>query len=503
MTQYNNLGTTPNGSGAEVRVGFNNNFKAIVTDNEGSSAPSPTYPFMVWRNDTTKILYMRNAGDTGWEVVKNYGATTDPTISTDSSLGYVFGSEYRNVTKKKIFRCFDATTGAADWREISVPPYFVSVKDQAFGAKGDGSTDDTTAIQAALDAVASTGGHVYFPQGVYKVSAKLTIANKAISISGAGQIVTELRWTAAAATSGIEITSNNARHCVTIKDISITTLATGGNAIKLDFSGQIASGIVTDRLQKRFVLKDLTIQGASTNVSNNPFADGWQYGILLVAAVNGSIRDCTIHGKAQTPQRGYSGTYGIAIRGNPTTGNTDNGYPANILIDNVNEFFWEYGVAAHNAQEVTVTGGNILACDIGVYLYSQYSRTTAKVIDIHLNCYSFSIYIDGMNEVIVSNCELYGIQTSTAWNALFASTASTSIVVTDNIVCSFDAGANGFVINADKCVVSNNIFDQQGTYIITCIWLTSNAADCKGINNVYNGTFTNTVLNQGTGNAVT
>lgn len=42
----------------------------------------------------------------------------------------------------------------------------------AYGATGDGSTDDTTAIQAAINA-AGTGGRVFFPDGVYLLSAPL------------------------------------------------------------------------------------------------------------------------------------------------------------------------------------------------------------------------------------------------------------------------------------------------------------------------------------------
>lgn len=47
---------------------------------------------------------------------------------------------------------------------------FVNVKDTAYGATGDGGTDDTTAVQNAIAAAASTGGTVFFPHGNYIVS---------------------------------------------------------------------------------------------------------------------------------------------------------------------------------------------------------------------------------------------------------------------------------------------------------------------------------------------
>lgn len=44
-----------------------------------------------------------------------------------------------------------------------------------FGAKGDGVADDTKALQLALQAAGQTGGTVYLPRGVYRISAPLIL----------------------------------------------------------------------------------------------------------------------------------------------------------------------------------------------------------------------------------------------------------------------------------------------------------------------------------------
>jgi polygalacturonase len=47
----------------------------------------------------------------------------------------------------------------------------VNVTDTTYGAKGDGRTDDTAAIQKAIGVVGGTGGTVYIPAGTYMVNA--------------------------------------------------------------------------------------------------------------------------------------------------------------------------------------------------------------------------------------------------------------------------------------------------------------------------------------------
>src|SRR5215510_10868069 len=55
----------------------------------------------------------------------------------------------------------------------------VTVKDK--GAKGDGETNDTEAIQAAIDEVGGTGGTVLVPKGAYMVDA---VGKKRLTLKG-------------------------------------------------------------------------------------------------------------------------------------------------------------------------------------------------------------------------------------------------------------------------------------------------------------------------------
>jgi hypothetical protein len=77
---------------------------------------------------------------------------------------------------------------AAVQRILRTAQDIFTVTDPAYGATGDGSTDDTAAINAAIAALNATtrGGVLFFPPGTYRVTAALTAITKPAQILGGG-----------------------------------------------------------------------------------------------------------------------------------------------------------------------------------------------------------------------------------------------------------------------------------------------------------------------------
>ena len=75
-----------------------------------------------------------------------------------------------------------AATAAVPLPELNWVPGSDWLNVKSFGAKGDGTTDDTAALQKAFDAV-QDGTVIYFPPGVYPVSSELIALTNVYSVS--------------------------------------------------------------------------------------------------------------------------------------------------------------------------------------------------------------------------------------------------------------------------------------------------------------------------------
>lgn len=109
---------------------------------------------------------------------------------------------------------------------------WISAKD--YGAAGNGSTDDTTALNTWLTAISTTGKCGYLPAGTYKITAALTpITVGGWCISGAGQYASTIEYTGASTTANIfEVNCTVLSPCNNIglsefQVISTTTMTAG------------------------------------------------------------------------------------------------------------------------------------------------------------------------------------------------------------------------------------------------------------------------------------
>jgi hypothetical protein len=116
-----------------------------------------------------------------------------------------------------------------------------NVKDH--GAVGNGSTDDTAAIQATINLVGSSGGIVFFPSGTYSIGTSLTIAsNIIIQGSGSGTSFIKQNSTSSDVFVGTDIAS------LIIESIRLNGPASGsGNGVHLTTSVSTATPYITMR----------------------------------------------------------------------------------------------------------------------------------------------------------------------------------------------------------------------------------------------------------------
>jgi hypothetical protein len=178
----------------------------------------------------------------------------------------------------------------------------INVKD--YGAGGDGSTDDTTAIQAAITAASATvwGGVVYFPRGRYKITADLTSTNVPITYLGDGRdqsliiqfTASENVFTHVSSGSGSNPNNVNQLHGYPMKSLTVQDLgllagvASAGTAIHATF----ADGTTSEAL---VIVERVNIRNWTST------SYGFTTGIRMIECNGTRIKDVRIDGDQNTP----------------------------------------------------------------------------------------------------------------------------------------------------------------------------------------------------------
>lgn len=274
----------------------------------------------------------------------------------------------------------------------------ISVKD--FGATGDGVTDDTAAIQAALDAAfALTPQHsasVYVPPGIYLLTSALTMRSDT-GIFGHGGM--GMRSTKFLATTDITMlqtlgTSGLFYEGCTVKGIYFDrTSVTNGTTPHINFINSVWGTIEDVYCQgSASPATSSAVSGIWITNNNVTWAQAYSVRLMRVALNHATIKVDGISDVTINESDIWGGRYdyslevvqGASLHMNTTDviagvgagvyihGSATQNYSIRIfdcdIVTNITEFAANTAVLAEDAQRLVVSGCNIAARGIGISL---------------------------------------------------------------------------------------------------------------------------------------
>ena len=190
--------------------GINSNFVNFTSQQEIQTATASQTVFtlttMQYQPGTNSLtVYVDGVNQYGPGASYAYLETNSTTVTFISGLHVGAEVKFTSVqqatssaTSADQVSYLPAGTGAVATNVQDKLRQTVSVKD--FGAVGDGVTDDTAAVQAAIDFC--VGKRLYFPRGVYLCTATINVV-RGIVIYGDGSLLTIVKFDIDAFTDGI------------------------------------------------------------------------------------------------------------------------------------------------------------------------------------------------------------------------------------------------------------------------------------------------------------
>lgn len=318
-----------------------------------------------------------------------------------------------------------------------------NVQDPAYGAVGDGTTDDTTAIRAAISAAMLVGGVVYFPKptSYYKITGRLNLTAECHLV---GFTYPEIRQTTSN-TQGIYITASN----VTVRGLRVrgdgsASGSATANGIAIHALGTSAAspltGVVIEDVdvlnwsrsgvELEWVTDFRIIRPTATNIKT--------HGVLTLSCQRGVIDTPVV----TTVGSGLD-TYGVILTRRDNDSLTTHPHSQDIvcLTPRVTGVaYWE-GVDTHGGQRITIVAPQIYGCKVGIGVAN--ARNT-------LGTATFAAHdVQVLNPVIDSGVTDGSAGVGINWSGVSASVQATGII-TNPIIRghgdSTDATSGGIVL---------------------------------------------------------
>lgn len=362
-----------NGTGLNVRTKLNQISAAINSLNSGAGDPAINTAFQPHIDTSTSELKIRNALNSGYvtlgrvdqtnfgllpltggtltgTLIHNYtgamrlpvGTTaqrpSSPSIgdfrynSTENNIEVYNGSSFTTPATTGSFT--QTGTGATARTFQSKSEDVFSVKD--FGATGDGSTNDTTAIQAAINAARGLG-KVVFPRGTYRV-------NRTIEIPSNSHLVGEGKSTV------IKMMNNIGR--------DTTLMRTGRRQVTVNATYVQSGTTVTVTMSGNHPVQGGAREETKFDRTNYSVFAPLPQRLVTADFTSGSTLDGTYEITAVTPPTGSStsGTFTFTVANSgETSGNVTISIGGKVQYVTIEDMELDF-----NSQRHSVTGGERL-----------------------------------------------------------------------------------------------------------------------------------------------
>jgi hypothetical protein len=353
---------------------------------------------------------------------------------------------------------------------------------RTYGAKGNGVTDDTSAIITALTSLRNKGsGTLYFPAGTYLIARPIAL-DIPVSIRGDGIQLTRIVWTCQS--GGIRFDGGpalfNDRRVFLASNVSfLSAVPKGGTAIQLKYTvpeGSICKYVDIDRCEFAGWGK----------------GGHWTHGLSLVEARDTSITNCEFRGRRANELNYVPGTTAISITGKES--------PVEHFITNCQFWFWDTCVEVSGTVEgVYINTIAAVAVRRGIHWNTPGGEPLLSVMNSHISAYESGIAAYNLIQATIQNCVIYERNDSIRNSVGIEMRSCDDIIIANNI---FRSNNTTPTIDFNAIVVdeqSRRIIIQTNRVInaATAVWLKRGVINCVVLDNIFSGSKYHDILSVG------
>lgn len=395
-----------------------------------------------WQANTAVVTnqIVKAPSPDGSEISSNSSRTTRPSFdATEQTFWTPVVTKAAAMSKVALDKAYNGVSNQS-----------INVKHPTYGATGNGTTDDTAAIAAAVTAAKAAQRTLYFPAGTYKITSNQTIDWDYATIIGDGAN-TVLNFVGCGLVFDGSVTIWKMRQ--TLRDVRINRSGTAGPAVLFKGSGGNTGAV-------RWTIDNVDVKGST--------GDGLEIAGSFLGTISGSyFRECTgrgvwlhqdlgtgnvgpaaisfvggeiqLNGGGGVEMGGGPGVGGISFYGTCVEGNT--GFGARINGGNSVSFYGCY-MESNSTSDITIGDvTTISAVRVDNCILDQGTAVKTKSINVvrgksvSITNNSFTGYL--ANSPITINEASAGAVTGTAQNNVNNGTAAQNVAL--NGALSFSA----------------------------------------------------------------